>query len=366
MDEKKFVGKYGLFSTITVTVIGVGAFSYPSTMANEVGTDGWIVTIAAGLICLGVLLIIYKVVNKNEFMPFYDITTNTLGKFLGNIVILLLCVYFIFSVSIGMRIFVEVIKMNLLGKTPSEFIILVMIFTGLYLVRAEISALVKFNEISFIIMFVPMIIILLFSAKGGDVSNILPIMQHSPKEYLNALITSTYAFGGFEISFLILPYVKDRKEIKKTLISSMAFITIFYAGVVILCLMFFTKDHTKELIWPTMSLVRAIMIPGTFIERWEGVVMALWVFYYFTTFVNMFYFSSELIKESFKLDDIKVTSLILAPVIYLIALYPQNITEVYDMANRSTLFFVSLSFIFVPFILFVLKGGRKRGEKNEI
>lgn len=365
MNEKEFVGKYGLFSTIVVTVVGVGVFSFPSSLANDVGTDGWIVTIAGGIICFSLLLLIYKIVNKNGHLSFYHILTSTLGKFFGNIILLTLCFYFIYSIALGMRIFTEVIKMYLLEQTPTEFILLVMIFTGLYLVRSEISSLVKFNEISFVIMFVPIIIVLIFSTRNGDISNILPIMQHSPNEYFKALITSTYSFGGFEIAFLVLPHMKDKKTIKRALFNSAAFITIFYAAVVILCLMFFTKDHTKELIWPTITLIRAIIIPGAFVERWEGIVMALWVLFYFTTFVNMFYFSADLIKDSWKLHDIKLSSLILAPIIYIIALYPQNIAEVYDLSNRSTPFFIAFSFIFVPFILLALKGKRKRGVRNE-
>jgi spore germination protein len=360
MNEKEFVGKYGLFSTIVVTVIGVGVFSYPNSMANEVGTDGWLVTLAAGALCFIPLFTVYKIVNKNGYITFYNILENTVGKILSKVLALILTAYFIFSVSLGMRIFAEVIKMYLLEQTPTEFILLVMIFTGIYLVRGEISALVKFNEISFVIMFVPIIIVLLFSTRGGDVTNVLPVLQHSPNEYFNALITSTYSFGGFEIAFLILPHVKDKKVIKKALIDSMIFITIFYAAVVILCLMFFTKEHLKVLLWPTIALIRAIVIPGSFVERWEGIVMALWVLFYFTTFVNIYYFSGDLVKNVFKLHDVKLSSLVLAPIIYITALYPQNIVEVYDLSKKSTPFFITFSFIFVPFILLILKGNRKK------
>lgn len=362
MNEKEFVGKYGLFSTIVVSVVGVGVFSYPNSMAKEVGTDGWIVTIVAGFICSMSLLIIYKVVNKNGFIPFYNIMENTVGKLLSKVLALMLSAYFIFSISIGMRIFTEVMKMNLLGRTPTEFILLVMIFTGLYLVRGEVSALVKFNEISFVIMFIPIIIVLLFATRGGDISNVLPVLQHRPNDYLNAIISSTYTFGGFEIAFLILPYMKEKKKIKKTLLNSMIFISIFYALVVIICLMFFTKDHTRQLLWPTITLIRAVVIPGAFVERWEGIVMTLWVLFYFTTFVNMFYFSGELIKDVFRLGDIKLSSLILAPIIYIVALYPQNIAEVYEISHKCTPFFIIFSFIFVPLILLLLKGNRKKEE----
>lgn len=362
MSEKEFVGKYGLFSTIIVTVVGVGVFSYPNSMANEVGSDGWIVTIIAGLFCFISLYLMYKVVNKNGYITFYRILENTLGKLFSKILALMLSAYFIFEISIGMRIFAEVIKMYLLEQTPTEFILLVMIFTGLYLVRGETSALVKFNEISFIIMFVPIIIVLLFSTRGGDVSNVLPVLQHSPNEYFNALIASTYSFAGFEIAFLILPHMKEKKIIKKTLFESMLFITIFYVAVVILCLMFFMKEHTKDLLWPTITLIRAILIPGSFIERWEGIVMALWVLFYFTTFVNFYYFSADLVKDVFMLNDVKLSTLLLAPIIYIVALYPQNIAEVYFVTKKSTPFFIIFSFIFVPVILLILKGKRKKGE----
>lgn len=363
MNEKlEFVGKYGLFSTIVVTVIGVGVFSYPNVMASDVGTDGWLVTIVAGFICFMSLYLMYKVVDKNGYITLYEIMENTVGKLLSKILALILAGYFIIEVSIGMRIFVEVIKMYLLEQTPTEFILVVMIFTGLYLVRGEITALVKFNEISFVIMFVPIIIVLVFSTRGGDISNVLPILQHSPKEYFSGLIDSAYSFAGFEIAFLILPFMKEKKIIKKTIMESMIFITIFYILVVILCLMFFTKDHTRDLLWPTITLIRAIVIPGSFIERWEGIVMTLWVLFYFTTFVNFYYFSGELVKKAFRLNDIKISSLILVPIIYLTALYPQNIAEVYSMSKKSTPFFITFSFIFIPVILLIIKGNRKKGE----
>jgi spore germination protein (amino acid permease) len=190
-----------------------------------------------------------------------------------------------------MRVFAEVIKMYLLEHTPTEFILLVMIFTGLYLVRGEVSALVKFNEIAFFAMFIPMILILLFATRGGEITNVLPLLQSSPKAYIKALATASYAFGGFEIAYLILPFMKEKEGIRKTFFKSIIFITLFYAIATILCLMFFTKEHTKKLLWPTITLIRAIVIPGAFIERWEGLVMALWVLFYFTTFVNMYYFS---------------------------------------------------------------------------
>ncbi len=364
MDNRGFVGKYGLFASIVVSVVGVGAFSYPGIMADEVGTDGWFVTIIAGGICFFLLTLIYRVIVRNNYSTFYIMLEHNLGNILGKIFGFVLSAYFIFSVSLGMRVFAEVMKMYLLEHTPTEFILLVMIFTALYLVRGEVSALVKFNEIAFFVMFLPMILILIFATKGGDLNNVLPILQSKPDQYIKALATATYAFGGFEITYLILPYIKDKDGIRKTMFKSVVFITLFYAVVTILCLMFFRKEHTKQLLWPTITLIRAIVIPGAFVERWEGLVMALWVLFYFTTFVNMYYFSGDIIKTAFHLHDIKLSSLIIAPIIYIIALYPQNIAEVYDASGKITPILSIFSFIILPMTILLGSGVKKRRGKK--
>lgn len=366
MNDKEFVGKYGLFATIVVTVIGVGVFSYPSVMANIVENDGWLVTIIAGIICFLCLLLMYRVIYKNSFNSLYNIMENSVGTFMSKVLGFILCAYLVFSIAIGMRVFVEVIKMYLLEQTPTEFILLVMIFTGLYLVRGEVAALVKFNEISFFIMFIPILIILMFSTRSAELTNVLPALQESPKAYFNAILTSTYAFGGFEIIFLILPFMKgkEKSQIRKTLLYSVIFITFFYVLVVVLCLMFFTKYHTKQLIWPTITLIRAIVIPGAFVERWEGIVMALWVFFYYTTFVNIYYFSSDLLKEAFKLHEIKLSSLLIAPMIYIMALYPQNIAELYDISGKFTPILTLFSFVLLPLVLLFFGRTKERGKKE--
>jgi spore germination protein (amino acid permease) len=364
MSDKGFIRGYGLFSTIIVTVIGVGVFSYPGSMTNIVGTDGWIVTLIAGVLVFLFMYLIYKAVKKNEYETFYIMLESNLGKILGKLFGFILCVYFIVSIAFGLRIFAEVIKMYLLQRTPTEFILIVMILTGLYLVRAEVSALVKFNEITFFIMFIPVIIVLLFSTRGGDITNILPVFQNKPVDYFRALGTSVYSFGGFEIAYLILPFMisEEKKGIPKTFLKAVIFITLFYTGVTILCLMFFSEAHTKLLLWPTITLIRAIIIPGAFIERWEGIVMTFWVLFYFTTFINIYYFSADIIKDAFKLQDIKISSIILTPIIYLVALYPENIAEVYDYSGKIVPLLSIFSFIILPLVLLLLQGrkGRRR------
>lgn len=360
MKDKSFINSYGLFSTIIVTVVGVGVFAFPSRLASEVGTDGWLITLASGAITYFLLYLIYKIEKINDYNNFYSILNNNFGDIMSKIFSIFFATYTIYSVAIGMRIFSEVIKMYLLNNTPTEFILIVMILTGVYLVRGDLKALIKFNEVCFWVMFIPVIFVLFFATRGGDFTNILPLMTHKPMNYIVALTNSTYSFAGFEMAYLIFPFASNKEKIPKVMKWSMIFITLFYTIVMILCLAFFTEKHLRTLLWPTITLIRAIVIPGAFIERWEGIIMAIWVIFYFTTFVNFYYFAADTLKHAFNLGDVKVSSLLAVPFIYLIALYPDNIVELYTFESKVTPIFSLIIFIVLPLMLLMLGRSRRR------
>lgn len=366
MEDREFVNKYGLFTSIIVTVVGVRLFSYPRELAKGVGSDAWFVALLTGIICYVMLYLIYKVVQINNFNNFTIILEDNLGKLLGKLIGLVFAFYNIFSIAIGMRIFVEVLKMYLLAKTPTEFILIVMILTGTFLVRGKLKTLVRFNEISFWIIFVPVIIIILFTLNKVDFTNNLPMFHNPPMNYISTLWNTYYSFAGFQIAYLILPFVKDKKDINKTLVKSMIFITLIFMITVIFCIAVFTKEQTKLLLWPTITMIASINIPGSFVERWEGIVMAVWVISYFTTFTNVYYLSADIVKNVFKLDDVKISSLIIMPFIYVIALYSENLGELYDMASYVIPLYAAFCLCILQIILLVAsKINRKRVVNNE-
>ncbi|HEY5562536.1 MAG TPA: endospore germination permease [Clostridiaceae bacterium] len=354
MNNSGFIGKYGFFSSIVVAIIGVGIFSLPGELAKSVGNDGWLVSILDGLICLLLLYIIYKIMSKNNYDTFYNILIRNFGKVIGKIVAFIFSIYLIISISTGMRVFSEVLKMYLLEKTPTEFITLTMILCGYYLIRGSLTNLVRFNEVAFWIMFIPIFIVLIFAAYDADFSNVFPILNSSPVNYFQAISLSSFSFGGIGIIFLMLPALKNKSDYKKSAIMAVTFITIFYVVINVLCIASSSSPQVGKLLWPTIAMVKSISIPGGFIEGLEGSVMALWVIFYFTFFTNGLYFSSDLIKDIFGLEDIKISSYLVIPFIYLIALLPRDIGELYGIIEGvfPILFFTCL--IFFPLILLLI------------
>jgi spore germination protein (amino acid permease) len=364
MNDKEFVTPYGLFVTIVVTIAGVGIFSYPRELATSVGTDGWIVTIISGFINYFLIYIAYRAIRSNNYDKFYNITEKKFGKTIGLILAMIFVAYNIFSISVGMRIFVEVIKMYLLQKTPSEFLVLVTILASTYIIRGELGSLIKFNEISFWVMFLPLILVLLVILNRVDFTNIFPILDNEPYKYIETIRTSLFSFGGAQIIYLLLPFMRNRKRIPRVLSRSIMFVTLFYVIIIIFTLAVFAKSQTQILLWPTITMIKSISIPGAFIEDWEGVVMALWMIFYFTTLINSFYLSADIVKDMFVLKDTKSSLVLIVPFIYVIALYSENIAELYDINSKFTPIFYLYSLVILPILFLVKRPTRKKAVEG--
>lgn len=366
MNKKGIISKYDLFVLIVTTLAGTSIFAYPRILSEKVGTDGWIVIILSGLVMIPILYMIHRVVKLNDYSKFTDMLQNNFGDIIGKIVGILMALSSLFIISMEMRVFTEVLKMYLLKRTPAEFIILVMILVGIFLIRGEIESVVRFNEITFWLMFLPITIAILFVLKGADFTNIFPILSHEPIQYLIGMKSSVFAFVGFQIVYVLYPLMNKKEDTMKVTIKSLIFIAVFYVILTVATIFVFSNEYVSQLLWPPITMLSAVNIPGTFIERWEGIIMAFWLIFFFTTYVNLYYFSSEIVKDIFHLEDIKISLVLVTPILYILSLYPQNIAEIYDMKEIFFPYIGLGSMVILPIILLITGYVKIRRVKDEI
>lgn len=365
LRDENFVTSYSLFATIITTVIGISVFSYASDLSNIVGNDGWIVIIISTLISFILVYIMYLIIKLNNYNEFYEIINYNFGTILGKFIALSLIIYNIIYISSGLRIFIEEMKLYLLEKTPTEFLMIISIIVATYLIRGEVDTLVKFNEVVFWISFIPIIFVLMFAFYQGDFTNLLPVLQNKPENYMTAIWSTINRFNGIEIIFLLLPFMKKKNKTPKILFKSLFFIGIFYIFVVILSIAMFSTEQVKLMLWPGITMIKSIDIPGTFIERWEGIIMAIWALFFFTTFTNLYYFSADVLKNMLRIEDIKISSLIIVPFVYVIALYPENVAQVIDISRNLMPILFILNIVIVPIILYLIsKLKLNKGKKQ--
>lgn len=366
MKEKYFIRDHGLFTTLVVAMIGIGVFYGPSFVARIVGQDSWICGVIMGICLMIFFLVIHKLLKINDYADIVTILKRSYGDILGNIIAIIYSFAMIVALSVSLRAFADVIHIYLLPKTSIEFIIISMIFIGVYLVRGGLANLVNFSEVSFWLMFIPAFIILFLNLPNAEFGRLLPMFNHSAVEYGKGVLELFFLVNGFSIAFILLPYVRKRENINKILVRSSIFTALFYVITIIFVISTLSVDQTAEKIFPTITMLKSINVRSGLLERWDGLVMGLWVFFYFTTFASTYYFSSYIVKNIFKIEDIKISSIIYAPIIYVLALYPDSMPQIYNVGlglSKAIFISVIVIVIFISYFISLIK--KKRGEKYE-
>ncbi|MEG1256456.1 GerAB/ArcD/ProY family transporter [Clostridium sp.] len=331
MEKKGFIEEFALFASLSVSMIGVGIFYAPAIVSTYVGPDGWISAIITGIAICIILLCIHKLIKLNNYKDVTFILTDIYGGILGRVISFVYSMVIIVVLSLSLRVFCEVITMYLLVNTPTEVIIITFIFIGMYLSRGGLANVVHFNEIAFWVMFIPLAIILLLTLPEADFKNLLPIGTSSFKNYVMSSFEMLFLFNGFSIAFILIPYVRERNKVGKILKISSSFVGVFYCIIFVLVSATLSPTQTSDSIFPTITMLQSISSRSGILEKWDSLVMALWVIFYFTSFANIYYFASSILKDVFKIGDIRTASMIYVPIVYLATMFPENILEVRNL-----------------------------------
>lgn len=363
-SEEVKISAYQLGILIIVTVVGVGILTLPRNVVEIANTDGWILILVAGAVTIGISLVINTLANKFPNETIIEYSRDLAGYPLSILIGIILILYYIIFAAFSVRIFGEVLKMYLLPNTPIEIIIITFLITTIYLVRSGLEGIVRFYEIIIFIMFIPYFIALFTGTSNLDYSNILPSFQIPPISILTGTLQVIFSFIGFEAVFLFIPFVSDRKNMKKTLIIVMSIITFIYLISTIIVLASFGSHEIQTLIWPLMAYIKSIQVPGAFIEQLEGVIMTIWVLFIFTTLGTIYFSPAFLLTRLTKTKEHKIFVIALLPIIYILSLQPDNVAQIYDWLGVFSMYAGTLVVIIIPIFLLILAKIRKKGLKS--
>lgn len=359
-DDKISNVQLGVFTYLSV--IGVGVLILPSPLVRYSGNDAWILCIAAGLINL---IFVYIMCNLGKRYSSYGLVGTLkfmFGKVLGTIIAIPVFIYFILISSFEIRIFAETTKMYLLNKTPLEYIILPLLFLAFILTRKGIEPISRFFELVAPIIFIVIVFIMIIMLPRSDYSNLRPFLNSPLKSYITGFPQSLFSYSGFELLLILFPYIREPKKACKTSMISLTLVNLFYAIIIIQCIARLGVEETKNLMYPTMSLIKSSDVPGAFIEGIEGLLMAQWVLFVFTTLVAYFYGAGVVCSDILKQREKNHILALLLPVIYIMALQGESIVDQSNLTNKI-LYFQYYTIIVLPVIMFIISKIKRRAAK---
>lgn len=357
------ISPYQMAMLIIMSVISVGVFSIASDAAEAAGTDGWLVIALAGALNIIAVVIIVRLNSRFPGKTFAEYSQIVIGTIPGKALTLLFAVYLLLVIAYVTRAFTEVIKMFLLFRTPTEVIMLSLILVCTYIVRGGAECIARINELIFPILFIPFFIVLFFGLPLMDFSNLLPMLQTPPNKLLTAIPAMTFSFGGIELALFYIGFMKNPKKAYKPTIIAVAFVTVFLIMITVFCIATFGKNATTHFLWPLVSYVRAISLPGLFIERLDGVILSLWILTVFTTIVSAYFIASYSMSKVVGTKEQKQFVLPLSIVIYYLALQPDSLAELYEWGAGIFPYAIASFLYVVPIMLLLIAKLRKVGVR---
>jgi len=357
------ISPYQIVMILIMTIIGVGIFSLPADLAKTAGSDCWLIIPVGGLISMIFTNIILLLNNRFPGKTFPEFAEVIIGKIPGKILTAIFAIYCLIFVAFEARVVNEVIKAFLLLRTPSEVIILSIILVSTYAVRGGVECVARLMEIFFPLLFIPLLLILIPGAAAVEISNIMPIFYHIKSRILVSIPMMSLSFAGYELLLYYVGFMENPKKAYLGVNLGLIFITIIYMIITILCLTMFGVNMLKESTWPLLNYVRNINLPGLFLERLDAIMLAIWLFTVYTTIVSLYFVLTYSISKILNTKEQKQFALPLVPLIYFLALIPDNAAQIDKISEVFFTYFGILIIAVVPIILLIIAWIRKlRGE----
>jgi spore germination protein (amino acid permease) len=346
--------------TLVSSMLGVGVLYIPNGLIKYAKQDAWISCIVGAIYPLYMLFIAKYLSSKFPEENLLDLSKRLFGKFFGNILNLIFVIFFIFVLSSEISGFANVYNTYVTNFLSTYKIISVTLLAVVYIALKGIKPLSRLNTIVFFLT-----ILLMFLPSGalikGTILNIMPVFDASITDILQASRETAFFYTGFEVIFLIYPFVEKKQNLFKYGLLGILFLMLLYVWIVFLTIYYLGIEISPKYLWPVLGLTDAINIP--IITSFRFIFMSLWALIIFKCMSTYYYSIIQGISQIWtKVSKEKIT-VVLYPFILILALGYGNTVNRKDITGKLIPIFVLYNLFFITITAFVVK--MKRVDMNE-
>lgn len=325
----EWISEKEIMIAVPSMVIGTGVLTLPKDLAAEtMAADGWVSIVIGGILAIMLTWVIAKLAVSFPHQTFMTYASKIVTRPVATILTFIFAVFALHIAAFQVRQIADISKQYLFERTPVEVIALSFFLVVIYAVSGSRVGLFRLNT-----MFLPLILIiasvvLLFNFRGFKIENLLPIFQTDLSGYAKGIGTSITSYMGFGILWFYISLVKQPKKVPKMAMIGMGIPVGLYALLFIIGIGVFGNAVTSNLLYPTVELAKEVQLPGEFFERFESLFFVIWIMAIFNTTamaLDIAVFAMTSILK--KMSKMKII-FILSPIVYAIAMLPQDFTDV--------------------------------------
>ncbi|GGF94038.1 germination protein [Paenibacillus albidus] len=315
-------------------VLAAGVLTLPRTAVEAAGTsDVWISVILCGLLAMVTGAVIAKLSQRFPGRTFFEYIRFIIGKPLGFLLGISVAAYFLSIASFEMRTVQEITGFYLLEGTPSWAICALFLWVALYLCLGGINAVARMCRLIIPIAWGIFLGVSLLSLEIFDLNNLRPVMAEGVGPVWRALRPTALTFTAGESLLFLVAFMDKPKKVMQVVVGGNAIAMVFYLAAVVLSIGAFSTDGVITRTWPFVDLIRSFDVSYLVFERFESLLLAIWILQIFCTFCIAYYGAALGVSQ---LLNIKFKHCLygLLPLIYIVAEIPRSINGLFMMGNE--------------------------------
>ncbi|MGG3871049.1 GerAB/ArcD/ProY family transporter [Brevibacillus laterosporus] len=269
--------------------VATSVLSLPRQLAEIASTDGWIALVLSWLVNLILSIIMVAVMAQYPEDTFFQLLERLFGKIISKLLIALITLHFAFSAWSTFVSTLLYIKAWFLPMTLIPFIMLVIVIPAYITARKHILAIARYCEVVFFLT-IWMAPVLLIPLREGYFIHLLPVIKEGWEPILQAMPTTTKAYLGFEILFIIYPYLRRKDLAVHGIVLGNTLTMLIYVFSTLVCFIFFSPEEILDYNQPVLNLLK--LIEFRFLERFDIIFLAIYLFVISTSLIPFIYGAS--------------------------------------------------------------------------
>lgn len=342
-------------------ILATGILTLPRALSDKMGTpDGWISILLGGGITIAASIIIVKLCQRFPNKTIFEFSQEIMGRWGGMLVSLVIVGYFLVASSFQVRSMAEVTNFFLLEGTPSWAIIMSLMWVSIYLIVGGIQPIARLFEL-ILPLTVFIFLVAVFLGFGiFDIDRLRPVLGLGIGPVLKGLKTTTLSFAGPETMLFLMAFMQKPNKGIKVVVSSIAFVMVLYLITFVMVIGVLSLDGAEARTWPTLDLLRSFELHGLVFERFESLLLVIWIMQMYSTYTIAHYGAALGLARLFKKNAASCAYALL-PIIFIVATASKSINDVFALGGfigNFTLWFFGI----FPLLLLAAAKWRGRGK----
>jgi spore germination protein (amino acid permease) len=358
VNKRHQVSPYLVFFIVYSSQVGVGILGFQRTIAAKAGYDAWIGVLLAGFFVQVFIWLVYKLLGSAEG-DIVDVHSKVFGKIIGSFFsFIIMFYYWLASVSVLLG-FIEIIQVWMFPTLPSWILSSLILVSVYYCVSGGFRVVVGISFLSFIFPQIILIVLYIFPLKEAHFTNLLPIMNHSFRDMLDAIKSSMYTLAGTETLLMFYPFIRDPKSSKKYAHLAVLFTTLLYTLSAIVSFTYYSERQLKEIIWPELTLIKIIRL--SYLERFEYLYISMYLIIVTALIALLLWCSTRGLKRIFKKKQKNFLIILSLLSVVISQLINEQLKETLDKYVTQMNLWIFYGYIPILLIIFTLL---KRSKQN--